>query len=79
MTDEQKAQLASIFTSTFQFPSDVSLDSIIYGEIKGWDSLNHLTLVAEIEEKFDIMLDTDDVLDMSSYHKAVEIVGKYNV
>ncbi len=79
MTDDQKVQLASIFISTFKFPDDVILDSIVYGEIKGWDSLNHLTLVAEIEEEFGIMLDTDDVLDMSSFHKAVEIVGKYDV
>ncbi|ACM92125.1 hypothetical protein NAMH_1601 [Nautilia profundicola AmH] len=36
-----------------------------------------MTLVAAIEDEFDIMLDTDDIIDMSSFAKAKEIVAKY--
>ena len=36
-------------------------------------------LVAEIENTFDIMLATDDVIDLSSFSKAKEILGKYGI
>lgn len=58
---------------------DVTVDRnvIVYNEIKGWDSVAHMALVAALEEAFDCMLELEDILDMSSYAKAVEIMGKY--
>lgn len=53
-------------------------DSLAYGS-KGWDSVAHLTLIAALEEAFDIMIDTEDVIDMSSYSKSKEILRKYDV
>jgi acyl carrier protein len=50
-----------------------------YGKTPGWDSVAHMSLVAEIENSFDIMLDSDDVIDMSSFGKAKEILAKYDV
>jgi len=38
-----------------------------------------MRLINEIESAFDIMIDTEDVIDMSSFGKAKEIVGKYGV
>ena len=38
-----------------------------------------MQLVSTIETAFDLMLDTDDVIGMSSYDKAKEIVRKYGV
>lgn len=52
-------------------------DKLIYNEIEGWDSVAHMTLVAGLEDVFDCMLDMDDILDMSSYDKAIEIMQKY--
>jgi len=45
----------------------------------GWDSVGHMTLVAIIEKTFDIMLDTDDVIGMSSFMKAKEIIAKHGI
>ena len=50
-----------------------------YAKTPGWDSVAHMRLVAEIENAFDIMLATEDVIDMSSFRKAREILGKYDV
>jgi acyl carrier protein len=36
-----------------------------------------MTLVAALEDRFDVMLDSEDILEMSSYHKVVEIMDKY--
>ena len=45
----------------------------------GWDSIGHMTLMAALEEAFDIMLDTDDIIDFSSFEKGKEILRKYDV
>jgi hypothetical protein len=50
-----------------------------YQGISSWDSVGHMNLVASIEEEFDIMLDTDDIVEFSSYEKGIEILAKYEI
>lgn len=50
-----------------------------YQDITEWDSVGHMALVAALEDAFQIMLDTDDIIDFSSYKKGQEILAKYNV
>ena len=38
-----------------------------------------MTLVAALEEEFKISLETDDIIDFSSFKKGIEILKKYNV
>ena len=52
------------------------LDGLKYQGIEAWDSVGHMQLVAELEEAFDIMMDTDDIIDLSSYEKGKEILSK---
>ena len=57
----------------------MDVTNLAYGAHEKWDSIAHMQLVAAIESAFDIMLDVDDVIALSSYPKAIEIVGKYGV
>ena len=54
-------------------------EELKYNEIEEWDSIGHMTLIAEIEEKFKISIDTDDIVDFSSFKKGKEILKKYKV
>ena len=54
-------------------------NNLEYNTIQEWDSVGHMALVAEIENEFEIMIDTQDVIDMSSFDKAKEIIQKYDV
>jgi acyl carrier protein len=54
-------------------------DSLEYNSIPEWDSVAHMKMVAAIETAFDIMLDTEDIIDMSSFRRVKEILGKYGV
>jgi len=54
------------------------LDKLKYQD-PGWDSVGHMSLIAALEEAFDIMMDTDDIIDFSSFEKGKEILKKYNV
>lgn len=74
---ELEEKVFAAFKQCFQLEDDVSRDDLIYQQTQDWDSVGHMSLVAGLEEQFDCMMDTDDILDMSSYAKAVEIMGKY--
>lgn len=50
-----------------------------YRSISQWDSVGHMQLIAAIEDAFDIMMDTDDIIDLSSFEKGKEILAKYEV
>lgn len=55
------------------------LKGLEYQAIPAWDSVGHMSLIAEIEDAFDIMMDTDDIIDLSSYEKGIELLKKYDV
>ncbi len=76
MTNVEK--LAKVFADTFGI-SEAETKGLQYQGIEQWDSVGHMTLVAAIEDDFDIQLDTDDIIDMSSFEKAQEILAKYDV
>jgi len=72
-------RLKTAFSDSLGVASDVKFDDLAYAKSAGWDSVAHMKLVSEIENAFDIMLDTDDVIGMSSFPVAKDIVTKYGV
>lgn len=66
------------FIETFEITED-KLAGLKYQDIPAWDSVGHMSLVAALEDVFGIMMDTDDIIDLSSYEKGKEILKKYNV
>ena len=52
-----------------------------YGKenVEEWDSVHQLSLIAELEETFDIMFDPEDIMEMTSYAKGKELLAKYDV
>lgn len=56
--------------------TEEQLSGLEYQAIPSWDSVGHMGLVAELEDTFDIMMDTDDIIDLSSYEKGKEILTK---
>jgi acyl carrier protein len=75
--DNLKEKLKSAFVQALGIEENIVKDSLAYQSIPQWDSITHMILISEIESAFDISLETDDVIDMSSFAKASEIVGKY--
>lgn len=58
---------------------ETELTGLEYQSISQWDSVGHMGLVATIEDAFDIMMDTDDIIELSSFEKGIEILKKYDV
>ncbi|WP_100642148.1 acyl carrier protein [Alteromonas facilis] len=71
--------LTDAFSHALGIDASQVTDSLTYNTIPEWDSTAHMILIAELEDKFGIMLDTDDIIDMSSVAKAKEILQKYDV
>ena len=63
------------FCEAFEITED-ELKGLEYQAIENWDSVGHMTLIALLEEAFDIMMETDDIIDFSSYEKGKEILAK---
>jgi acyl carrier protein len=72
-------RLRTVFRKSLELPADYPVDNLAYREIDKWDSLAHMSLVAGIEDEFDVLLDTDDVIDLSSFAKAREILERLGV
>ena len=67
------------FMDSFSIDESVFGDELLYNTIPEWDSIGHMELIAKIEEAFDILLETDDIIDLSSYKKGIELLEKYGV
>lgn len=77
MSSSNTDRLKQAFSSSLGIELERIVDDLKYAD--DWDSVAHMTLVAAIEDEFDIMLDTADVIDMSSFLKAKEILTKYGI
>jgi acyl carrier protein len=68
-----------VFVESFSISSDMLSDSFVYQCIPAWDSVGHMGLIAGLEEAFDIMLETDDIIEFSSYKVGMEKLKKYGI
>ncbi|WP_035340974.1 MULTISPECIES: acyl carrier protein [Dickeya] len=67
-----------VFIQTFEVSEDI-LPGYKYQDTASWDSVGHMSMISALEEAFDIMMDTEDIIDFSSYEKGKEILSKYDV
>ena len=69
----------NVFIENLQITED-KLTGLKYQSVELWDSVGHMSLVAALEDAFDIMMETDDIIDFSSYEKGIEILKeKYDI
>ncbi len=72
MTNLEKYEQA--FCESLEITKE-QLAGLEYQQVASWDSVGHMGLVAAIEDAFDIMMDTDDIIDLSSFEKGKEILA----
>ena len=66
--------LDSAFRRALELDDDTDVRALKYRDVEQWDSIGHMALVAEIESEYDVMFSTDEVVALSSYDKAVELL-----
>ncbi|HYA13526.1 MAG TPA: hypothetical protein VEF33_04220 [Syntrophales bacterium] len=77
MTNKEKYEQA--FITCFSLEKTALNDELVYNSLPEWDSVGHMAMITVLEETFNIMIETDDIVDFSSYNKGFEILEKYGV
>lgn len=72
-------KLNNIFAEVFSVDVSALGADFDNKSVENWDSVHQLSLTSGVEDEFDIMLDAEDILGFSSYEKAKEILGKYDI
>lgn len=68
-----------VFINTFSINKKKLKKNIEYNSIKEWDSVGHMSMIANLEEIFEIVFEMDDIIDFSSYKTGKEILKKYKI
>jgi acyl carrier protein len=72
-------QIISILEDIFQVELPSSIDDLTQDELEEWDSFNHLRLVSELEDTFEIALDDEDIPAMTSLKRIEELLQRHGV
>ena len=76
MTNKEKYTQA--FVEAFEIEEE-NVEELVFEGIPEWDSVGHMTLITCLEEAFDIMMETKDIVGLNSYEKGIEILRNYDV
>lgn len=74
-----KEKYNEAFKVAFELEDSELGSDLKYESIQEWDSIGHMSLIAELEDTFDISMEMDDIIDFSSYDKGIEILKKYSI
>ncbi|MHC1683988.1 MAG: acyl carrier protein [Clostridiaceae bacterium] len=67
-------KIKKIMAEVFQEDINNITEDISQGDYQGWDSLNHLTLVVNLESEFNISFEPNDIERMYDFKAICEIV-----
>ena len=76
---DNKQKLDNIFIANLGVTADELNDDLNVLTAHNWDSVMQLTLVSEMEDAFGIMFDPDDIVELTSYTAAKEILSRMGV
>ena len=69
-------RLAEAFRSGLELDSSYEVANLTYRSIPEWDSIGHMALIATIESDFDIEFSPEEILDLSSFAVALDILQR---
>ncbi|MDP9128207.1 MAG: acyl carrier protein [Pseudomonadota bacterium] len=72
-------QLRECFREALSLAPGAAVDQLSYQKSPVWNSIGHMRLVAAIETAFNVMFTTDQILAMSSFEKAKEILEQQGI
>jgi acyl carrier protein len=67
-------RLASVFNKAFGLEIDRFSTSLAPEDVPNWDSIGHMNLVMYLEQEFNQHFEVDEIMEMSSSAKILEIL-----
>ena len=76
MTDDEILQkLTPVFRDVFDNPELELSPSTTADDVEEWDSVNHITLIVEIEQKFGIKFQTAELEELKNVGELVRLIS----
>ncbi len=73
-------KLNQIFCEVYSVEESALNEGFVNTNVETWDSIHQLSMVAAIEEAFDLMMDAEDILEMTSYVNVKNLLtSKYEI
>ena len=72
--EEVFEKLTEIFRDVFDNDEIEISDTTVAGDITGWDSLMHITLIGTVEDEFDVKFAMKDVVGMKNVGEMVDLI-----
>ncbi len=67
------------FIEVFGVTEEVLNESFSKENTEEWDSVHQLNIISILEESFDIMFEPEEIMELISYSKGIEILGRYGI
>ncbi len=74
-----KEKYYGVFVEIFEVEESVLDENFNFKDIESWDSLTHLSLITALEDTFDVMFETDDILHFGGFMNGMKILKNYGV
>lgn len=72
---EFEEKLLEILSKVFLLDKDKITDDLRRKDFEPWDSMNHLILVTEIENEFEIFFEDEEVVDLWTVGDIKKVLG----
>lgn len=76
---ENLQKYKNVFMDVFNVNASELDENFTFKDVKRWDSVAHLTLISELEDSFDVLFESEDILHFGSYLNGIEILKRYGV
>ena len=74
-----RVRYSGVFSEIFGVEESSLNEDFNFDSVECWDSFAHLSLIAALEDTFDIMFETEDILHFGGYINGIKILEKYGV
>ncbi len=68
-----------VFVDIFDVQAERLNDKFTFEEISYWDSITHMSLISRLEDTFDIMFETEEILHFGSYNNGIQLLRNKGV
>lgn len=74
MNPERTGKLTQIFRTLFNQDDLVLRDDLTAEDVPGWDSLNHVNLIIQVEQEFGIRFSNEEVTSLQNVGQLQELI-----
>lgn len=67
--------LSEIFSETFNSPGLVATDELTAANVDGWDSVTHIDMICNVEDKLGITFNTGDIARLANVGQLIDVIA----